>query len=180
MGDGNQRAKAKLMKQFGKICMVEESGIRRIPKAVRMKIKGYKKTDDMITFHHLVPRRKGGKATPENGALVKDYNHRWLESLPSEDRERVNDKLREYKLNFSQISVGEKGLQVEQNGSIQLDFGGIDNGDCIIIPVYDNKGRHKDRKKEKPKTRAKLKEELRQQVDSYMTRDNDDDYSWER
>lgn len=39
MGKGNKKARQKLEKIFGKICMVEESGIRKIPMEERRKIK---------------------------------------------------------------------------------------------------------------------------------------------
>lgn len=169
---GNQRAKNKMIRFYGKICMVEEAGIRRIPREVRMKIKGYKKTDDMITFHHLVPRRKGGKATPENGALVKDYNHRWLESLSEEEREDVNNQLRDFKLNFSQLHTGKNGLEVDDSGTIDLDFGGMEEEDCIVIPAFDTTREDK-KKKGKYKTRAQLKVELQKEIDDILYNDDD-------
>lgn len=163
---GNQRAKNKMIRYYGKICMVEEAGIRKIPREARIKIKGYKKTDDMITFHHLVPRRKGGKATPENGALVKDYNHRWLESLPPIEREKVNDKLREFKMSFSQLHVGENGLEIDNNGTIDLDFGGINENDNIIIPVFNTT--KEDIKKRKEKNHEhNLKENCKKKLMKY-------------
>ena len=172
MSNGNQRAKNRLIQKFGKICMVEEAGIRKIPRAVRIKIKGYKMSDDMITFHHLIPRRKGGKATPENGALVKDYNHRWLESLSEEEREDVNNQLRDFKLNFSQLHAGKNGLEVDNSGTIDLDFGGMEEEDCIVIPAFDTTREDK-KKKGKYKTRAQLKVESQKEIDDILYNDDD-------
>lgn len=172
MSNGNQRAKKRLIQKFGKICMVEEAGIRKIPRAVRIKIKGYKISDDMITFHHLIPRREGGKATPENGALVKDYNHRWLESLSEEEREDVNNQLRDFKLNFSQLHTGKNGLEVDDSGTIDLDFGGMEEEDCIVIPAFDTTREDK-KKKGKYKTRAQLKVELQKEIDDILYNDDD-------
>lgn len=171
MSNGNQRAKNRLIQKFGKICMVEEAGIRKIPRAVRIKIKGYKMSDDMITFHHLVPRRKGGKATPENGALVKDYNHRWLESLPSAEREQVNDKLREFKMSFAQLYAGEKGLEIDDSGTLELDFGGIEEGDNIIIPVFPT-SKEDIMKRKQHKSRAQLKREFQQEIEDALYDDD--------
>lgn len=172
MSNGNQRAKKRLIQKFGKICMVEEAGIRKIPRAVRIKIKGYKMSDDMITFHHLIPIREGGKATPENGALVKDYNHRWLESLSEEEREDVNNQLRDFKLNFSQLHTGKNGLEVDDSGTIDLDFGGMEEEDCIVIPAFDTTREDK-KKKGKYKTRAQLKVELQKEIDDILYNDDD-------
>lgn len=172
MSNGNQRAKNRLIQKFGKICMVEEAGIRKISRAVRIKIKGYKMSDDIITFHHLIPRRKGGKATPENGALVKDYNHRWLESLSEEEREDVNNQLRDFKLNFSQLHTGKNGLEVDDSGTIDLDFGGMEEEDCIVIPAFDTTREDK-KKKGKYKTRAQLKVELQKEIDDILYNDDD-------
>lgn len=168
---GNQKAKNKMIRYYGRICMVEEAGIRKIPREERMKIKGYKKTDDMITFHHLVPRRKGGKATPENGALVKDYNHRWLESLPSAEREQVNDKLREFKMSFAQLHAGGKGLEIDDSGTLELDFGGIEEGDNIIIPVFPT-SKEEIMKRKQHKSRAQLKREFQQEIEDALYDDD--------
>lgn len=170
MSKGNKRAKNKLIQKYGQICMIEEAGIRKIPISERKKIKGYKKSDDQITFHHLIPRRKGGQATPENGALVKDYNHRWLEHLPSKEREQVNNKLREFKLNFSGISISQKGLEMQDNGSVTLDFDSILEGgkdDVIEIPVFQNTPEDM-KKRSLHKTRAQRKIELQKEIDEYF------------
>ena len=67
----NKSIKEKMIQKYGKICMMEEAGIRKIPVEERRMIKGYRKTDEQITYHHLKPRCKGGQATEENGALLK-------------------------------------------------------------------------------------------------------------
>lgn len=170
MSKGNKRAKNKLIQQYGQICMIEEAGIRKIPVSERKKIKGYKKSDDQITFHHLIPRRKGGQATPENGALVKDYNHRWLERLPSREREQVNDRLRDFKLNYSGMQISKKGIELQDSGSVTLDFDSIlesEKDDVIEISVFQNTP--EDIKKRKAhKTRAQIKREFQKEIDDYF------------
>ena len=49
----NKSARQKLEKLYGKKCMIEELGIRYIPKKERRKIKGYTKYDECLTFHHI-------------------------------------------------------------------------------------------------------------------------------
>lgn len=158
----NKGARQALIQKFGKICMIEEAGIRKIPLSERRKIKGYKKSDDQITYHHLRAKRNGGRATEENGALVKGYNHQWLERLPEEEREVVNSKLREFKLNFSGIAITDNGIETVESGSVPLEFN-FENNDSIIIPVFDCQKSDKKRK-QKPKTRAQLKKETQERI----------------
>lgn len=142
--------------------MIEEAGIRKIPLSQRRKLKGYKKSDDQITYHHLRAKRNGGKATEENGALVKGYNHQWLEGLPEEEREAINNRLREFKLNFSGIAITDNGIETVESGSVPLEFDFKDN-DTIVIPVFDNQKSDK-KKKQKPKTRAQIKKETQERI----------------
>lgn len=112
---------------FGKKCMMEEAGIREIPKEERRKIKGYKHTDEKLTYHHIKPKSQGGKATIENGAVLKGYNHQWLEKQPKAEREKINKQLQEYK-----IAVAEM-----RNGRIQGKIIQIDMSDTYEIPLID-------------------------------------------
>lgn len=57
----NRGIRRRLEQIFGKICMIEELGIRKIPKAKRKKIAGYKKYDDEITYHHIKEKSKRRK-----------------------------------------------------------------------------------------------------------------------
>ena len=60
----NKKAKQELERIYGKGCMIERAGIR--------KINGVKKQDRQITYHHLRPKHLGGQATVENrGELSK-------------------------------------------------------------------------------------------------------------
>lgn len=160
--NSNKGVRQALIRKFGKICMIEEAGIRKIPLSQRRKLKGYKKSDDQITYHHLRAKRNGGKATEENGALVKGYNHQWLERLPEEEREAINNRLREFKLNFSGIAITDNGIETIESGIIPLEFDFKDN-DTIVIPVFDNQKSDK-KKKQKPKTRAQIKKETQERI----------------
>lgn len=148
----NKSARMELERIFGKICMIEEAGIRYIPKEKRKKIKGYTKYDEVLTYHHIKEKHTGGKATFENGALIRGYNHRWLHSLPEEEKELVNQQLQEYKM---RIMALQGNGQVTSSKSISLDF---NMDDCITIPVYDNK---KNKHKGSAKKRQALEKEDR-------------------
>lgn len=56
---------------------------------------------DRLTYHHLIKKSKGGKATVENGAQLIWEIHCWLHSLENVDMELfnlVNECLQHYKL----------------------------------------------------------------------------------
>lgn len=143
----NKGIRKKMEKIFGKKCMIEEAGIRYIPVEERRKIKGYKRFQERITYHHIKEKQHGGKKTIENGALIKGYNHTWLHSLPEEEKKEVNKKLQEYKMNVL-VMTGQ--LEVLEQTSIEFEF---NEDDCIVIPAYDTK-----KKPEKPDKRKSILE----------------------
>ena len=124
----NKAIKEIMMQKYGKICMMEEAGIRFVPVEERRKIKGYRKTDEQITYHHLRPRCKGGQATEENGALLKSYNHQWLERQSKATRERINNMLRRYKADFNAKETVRKKIEVNPKPE-----------ECTIIQAYYDK-----------------------------------------
>ena len=131
----NKSIREKMIEKYGKICMMEEAGIRCIPVEERKKIKGYKKIDEKITYHHLRAKCKGGEATEENGALLKGYNHQWLEGQPKEVREQINNELRAYKVRFNGMIITGNMKVCRQ---MSFDIEGIKPGECYVIPAYDN------------------------------------------
>ena len=134
---GNRSVRELMEQKYGSKCMMEEAHIRKIPVSERRKIKGYKKTDEQITYHHLIRKSKGGLTTEENGALLKWYNHQWLEKQPVATREYINDQLRKYKARFV-------GLEITGDGRIgnQIMMDLDEPGEFIEIPLYPNKERN--------------------------------------
>lgn len=136
----NRTARQRLERIFGKICMIEQLGIRYIPKDERKKIKGYTKYDDMLTYHHIEERQFGGKATDENGALVRGYNHRWLHSLPEHHKQSVNNAMQEFKASI----IYTTGSTMESAEHIRMQMVDMDAlkrlgaGEFTSIPAYDN------------------------------------------
>ena len=126
----NKGIKKLMIHKFGKKCMMEEAGIREIPQEERKKIKGYKKIDEKLTYHHIIPKSKGGKATEENGAILKGYNHQWLEQQPKEKREQINQQLQQYKEMATAIMI---------NGKAKGQIMRFDLSDTIDIPLIPNK-----------------------------------------
>lgn len=105
----NQNAKRKLINKYGKVCFLEELGIRK-KEEVQEEIKKYKgkqrKLLDELTYHHIVERCKGGKATEENGALLRNINHQWFNRLPKDKQAVINKLFQEYKRqNYQECEV---------------------------------------------------------------------------
>ena len=122
----NKKARQELERIYGKGCMMEKAGIR--------KITGVKKQDRQITYHHLRPKRLGGQATVENGANLAKYNHEWLEKLSVQQREKINNQLRAYKASI---------IEFNTDGVIQAKEISIDMSDCIEIPLKYNRAKLK-------------------------------------
>lgn len=103
MGRRNKGARRMLERIFGKICMIEHLGIHNVPKCQRKRIKGYRRTDDQLTYHHIHEQALGGETSISNGALLKGYNHQWLHKLPAKKRREVNNAILEFKATVIQI-----------------------------------------------------------------------------
>ena len=56
--------------------------------------------DNPYTFHHIRERRKGGKAALENGAILTDFGHKFLNMLDSHYKDAYED----YQAIFRQIN----------------------------------------------------------------------------
>lgn len=119
----NSKARRKLREIFGDGCFLERMGVR--------KIKGVRKLDRMITYHHLKKKSKGGRATVENGANLAWENHQWLHSLPEAEQDFLNREIRKWKLNF---------VTMQGNGEVyaasQMNFTDLTKDEnCIIISL---------------------------------------------
>lgn len=152
--NSNKAARERLEKIYGKKCMIHEG--------LKIKITGYSKKkmklkgEDLrkqLTYHHLIPKSKGGPATDENGAILCRECHNFLEALDEEEREKINDELKKYKMNF----IVTNGIETAENGSLVLDFN-FDREDCITIPLKENNERY---------NRAKAKKELQKLIREY-------------
>ena len=118
----NKSIREELEQIYGKKCMYHE-GIRTVrpPQPSKKKYTG-KKIQEQLTLHHLIPvnryKARGihGETTVENGALLCRYCHTYIEALPDEEREKINDELRKYKREHS------KECEVEYVDNLDLDF----------------------------------------------------------
>lgn len=162
----NSTGRMLLEQRYGKGCFMERAGIRKITpeqeKELRRTIKGFKKLDRRITYHHIKEKCKGGEVSVENGANLAAYNHEWLHRQSPEVKDEINRQLQEFKLNIdlAVLEARKNGLQIETK-SIIPDF-----SETIEIPVYDmpkRKGRH-GKKKQQDFNRAKVKRETEQMI----------------
>ena len=107
----NRVVREELERIYGHKCMLHEG----------LKIKGYSKSKanykgksilKQLTLHHLKPKREGGKATLENGAVLCRACHDYLEQTDSRTREELNNSLRQYKRNIDNRIAETEAMQV--------------------------------------------------------------------
>lgn len=68
----NKGIRKAMINKYGKICFMEAAGIRQIPKEERKKIKGYKKTDEKLTYHHIRPKALGRASNRRKRSYIKE------------------------------------------------------------------------------------------------------------
>ena len=100
----NQKIRKEMIKKYGEKCFIEELHLRdkkEIEKEFRLYGKKQRKIMDELTYHHIVEKCKGGATTEENGAILRNINHRWFNRLPKEKQAEINELFREYKKNYT-------------------------------------------------------------------------------
>lgn len=100
----NAEMKKRLISIFGYKCFIEELGIRSQKEVAkdlaRFKGKGQRKKMYALTYHHIVERCRGGKSSIENGALLRNINHQWFNTLSRERQAEINSLFQAYKREF--------------------------------------------------------------------------------
>lgn len=161
----NKTGRKMLEARYGKGCFMERAGIRKISKEEEQEmlrtIKGFKKLDRTITYHHIREKRNGGKVTIENGANIAAYNHQWLNNQPPEVQTRINQQLQKFKweIDMARMAIGDEGLDFSK---ININ---IDMSDTIEIPVYDNSISKEKEARRKRFNRAKQKRRTQEIID---------------
>jgi hypothetical protein len=92
----NSSAKNKLIQLYGAECFIEKLHLRKDTN------RHYTSNDQMkkmkqLTYHHIVEKSKGGKATIENGAILSAENHEWFNKQSEEAQAQMNKMFQEYK-----------------------------------------------------------------------------------
>lgn len=156
-GKNNKAIKNSMIKKYGKKCFIEELGLRT-REEIEQDLKRFKKSKRaellMLTFHHIKERRYGGAATEENGAILRNINHIWFNSLDMNEQRRINKLFQEYKAQDKFKSEADKfkeSLRVNTKAeTIEVSAGliNINNRDIIseqvIKSISDNDNDRRD------------------------------------
>ncbi|MGN0992956.1 MAG: HNH endonuclease [Bacilli bacterium] len=178
----NQKMKRKLQTIYGKGCFFERAhiaerieamgGIKTFRIFVEEKRYKGKAISYQLTVHHLKHISEGGETTEENCAVIAEIAHQYAHSLPRDDEEKINDMLREFKIN---IIAMRGNREILDSTSIEPTTA----AEYLVIPLYDNTPEQnafiEEKRKEKQKsekyqrlknpTRAMKKRELQQLID---------------
>lgn len=161
MSKKNSKARKMLERIYGKGCFMERAGIREV--------KGLRKDAHQMTYHHLRHQSEGGKATVDNGANLKLENHQFLHTLSRADEEKINNQIRQWKMNFL-IMKGDG--EIQDSGSIELpDLTKSEN--CIIIELEKTTEEQllqlqQQRKAKQKFNRSKVKQETQKLIDEEL------------
>ena len=138
----NKSVKDAMVRKYGAKCFIEELGLRS-KEDIERDLKGLNKKQkalmNVLTFHHIKERCVGGRATEENGAILRNVNHIWFNSLSKEEQERLNNLFQEDKKKFNDknkiiINIAEiNNGRIVQAEAIECDR----EEEYITIPVYD-------------------------------------------
>lgn len=136
MSKGNKKAKEALIRLYGAECFIEKLHLRQDTEPRKYTGKAQYKRMKQLTYHHILERSKGGKATVENGAILSFENHMWFHQQSDKDREEMNNKFQEYKANFI-IGVAEITTEGVQQAEVYRTEQISEQQEVITIPAYD-------------------------------------------
>lgn len=146
----NKNAKQKLIELYGAEDFIDKLHLRE-EKDKHYTGKGQMQKMQQLTYHHILEKRKGGKATVENGALLSEENHQWFNKQNIQRQVEMNKAFQQYKIAVGVIKNG----KVEQVQEIETDM-----TNYITIPLKENRETKKQR-------RAREKIELRKELEEY-------------
>ena len=102
MSSKNTRIKKKMIAKYGAECWIDKLHLRPATAPSKYTSKGQIKRMKQLTYHHILERSKGGKATEENGALLSAENHVWFHQQTKEVQRKLNQIFQEYKKRFNE------------------------------------------------------------------------------
>lgn len=148
----NQRVRKEMINKYGEKCFIEELHLRDkkdIEKEFKLYGKKQRKIMDELTYHHIIERCKGGATTEENGAILRNINHRWFNRLSKEKQAEINRLFQVYKRNYEKCNIE---FVDDLDTGIEIAF--------TDLQVYDQKKERKDKF-----NRAREKEQARKQIE---------------
>lgn len=92
----NKSAKQALIRRYGNQCFIERLHLRDT-KGLKYTSCGQLRRMKQLTYHHILEKSKGGRATIENGALLSEENHEWFHRQPKEAQRVMNNMFQELK-----------------------------------------------------------------------------------
>lgn len=104
----NKHIKNRMVAKYGPECWIEKLHLRTDTEPRRYTSKAQMKRMKALSYHHIKERRKGGKSTEENGAILSVENHQWFHKQPPEVQARLNQIFQEYKRQFVLLRGNDK------------------------------------------------------------------------
>lgn len=101
----NKKAREELERLYGKECFIEKLHLRKDKEPRKYTSKGQMERMKKLTYHHIKERRKGGKATVENGCLLSVENHTWFHQQSEVAQGYMNAIFQEYKRQADELKV---------------------------------------------------------------------------
>lgn len=101
----NKSARKKLEEKYGKECFIDKLHLRKDSKERRYTSKGQMKRMKQLTYHHILEKSKGGKATVDNGAILSNENHIWFHKQSESQQGYMNAIFQEYKRQVDECKV---------------------------------------------------------------------------
>ncbi len=148
----NKSVRKRLEQLYGKECFIEKLHLRKSNQNTKYTSKGQRKKMKQLTYHHILERSKGGKATVENGALLSNENHIWLHQQSKEKRDKINQIFQDYKHLVDECKV----VLVDD---LEIPYKVIPT----TFEIEDKKKEHYDRAKKKHEDRKLIKEYEREE-----------------
>lgn len=129
----NKGAKQRLIKLYGKECFIDKLHLRPGPPPVYTG-KGQMHRMKQLTYHHIVEKSKGGRATVENGALLSAENHAWFNKQQKGDQARMNQAFQDYKAQADKERL-QGGIRL---GVMSFSTQGVEKAQVIEVPTFDD------------------------------------------
>ena len=160
----NKAAKEALIRRYGNTCFIERLHLRDTSK-MRYTGCGQLKRMKQLTYHHILEKSKGGRATIENGALLSCENHEWFHKQSKEAQRQMNNMFQELKRKIDHeecrieyVDTIECPFEVRYMG-IYLDENGRLNAEALKEEKIDLKEIKQKQKRKERRELQKIKKE---------------------
>lgn len=93
----NKKAKQRLIERYGEVDFLDALHIHIPNIEHHYTSKGQLQHMKQLTYHHIVEKSKGGKATIANGALLTEEHHVWFHQQSGKVQRQLNQGFQKYK-----------------------------------------------------------------------------------